>query len=119
MPQRVEAPDGRQDLARVWSRPRCRDPFPRDVGGHYRNFTVLPQRFLVPVTPGTHNPRSRRRMPTSIRNVGILKHQTTRHVPEQQDRLELLPLTESKVDPAEIIVGNQRAEAPRLSVVVP
>ena len=48
-----------------------------------------------------------------------MKRQTTRHAPEQQDGLALLPLVESNADRTEVAVSNQRADAPRLSVVVP
>ncbi len=48
-----------------------------------------------------------------------MKGQTTRRAPEQPDGLALLPLVGSNVDRAEDAVGNQRVDAPRLSVVVP
>jgi glycosyltransferase involved in cell wall biosynthesis len=58
-------------------------------------------------------------MSSPVRNVSALKGQTTRRAPEQPDGLALLPLVESDVDRAEVVVSNQQADAPRLSVVVP
>jgi len=49
----------------------------------------------------------------------VLKGQTTRRTAEQPDGLALLPLVESNVDSAGVADSNQRADAPRLSVVVP
>jgi len=48
-----------------------------------------------------------------------LKRQTTRQVPEEQDGLALLPLVEPTADGTEVAVSNLRADAPRLSVVIP
>jgi hypothetical protein len=58
-------------------------------------------------------------MPPSIENVVVLKRQTTRHAPEEQEGLALLPLVESNVERAEVAVGNRRTDALQLSVVVP
>jgi glycosyltransferase involved in cell wall biosynthesis len=74
---------------------------------------------LVPVPLGAHNRRSRRRVPSQVRNVAILKGQTTRRAHEQPDGLPLLSPVESNVDRAKTAVSNQRADSPRLSVVVP
>jgi glycosyltransferase involved in cell wall biosynthesis len=51
--------------------------------------------------------------------VVVLKSQTTRRASEQLDGLTLHPLVESNVDPAVSPISSQRADAPRLSVVVP
>jgi hypothetical protein len=48
-----------------------------------------------------------------------LKRQSPRYVAEQPDGLALLPPVEPDVDRKEVLVGHERAAAPRLSVVVP
>ncbi len=58
-------------------------------------------------------------MPFPVRNVVVLKRQTTRQVPEQHEGLALLPLVESNVDYTEAATSNERADVPRLSVVIP
>jgi glycosyltransferase involved in cell wall biosynthesis len=50
--------------------------------------------------------------------VVALKRQTTLPV-EHHDGLALLPLADSNVDQTEVASSNERADAPRLSVVVP
>jgi hypothetical protein len=75
--------------------------------------------FLVLVAAGAHNPRSQRGMSSPVRNVVALKGQITRRARKQSDGLALLPLVESPSDRAEVAVSDQRADAPRLSVVVP
>ena len=71
------------------------------------------------VPPGAHNPRSRRRMPSPARNVVVLKGRAARRAAEYADGLALLSPVESNGDRAEVPVARQRADAPRLSVVVP
>jgi glycosyltransferase involved in cell wall biosynthesis len=73
----------------------------------------------VPVAAGAHNPRSCRRTPSPVRNVVVLKGQTTRRARKEPDGLALLPLVESGVDRSEVMIRGQRADPPRLSVVVP
>jgi glycosyltransferase involved in cell wall biosynthesis len=58
-------------------------------------------------------------MPTRVRNLVVLKGQTTQRTAEQPDGLALLPQVESNLDRAQFAVGSQRADAPFLSVVVP
>jgi cellulose synthase/poly-beta-1,6-N-acetylglucosamine synthase-like glycosyltransferase len=48
-----------------------------------------------------------------------LKHQSTRDIAEHDDGLELLPLTGSFADRTEVATSSERADGPRLSVVVP
>ena len=48
-----------------------------------------------------------------------MKRQTTPQVAEQHDGLALVPLAESNVDQTEVVASNERADAPRLSVVIP
>ena len=58
-------------------------------------------------------------MPSPVRNVGIVKRQTPRHVSEQHDGLALLPPVESISDQPEVAANIERVDAPRLSVVIP
>jgi glycosyltransferase involved in cell wall biosynthesis len=48
-----------------------------------------------------------------------LKHQSTRDIAEHDDGLELVPLTGSIADRTEVATSSERADGPRLSVVVP
>ena len=55
----------------------------------------------------------------SAQDVIALKQQTSPQVSEQHDGLALLPLVDPDIDAADLRVSDQRAEGPRLSVVVP
>jgi len=58
-------------------------------------------------------------MSSPVRNIAALKGQTSRRAAEQSDGLALLPPVASHHDHAEGTASSQRANAPRLSVVVP
>jgi glycosyltransferase involved in cell wall biosynthesis len=96
-----------------------RRSLPSYFGGPCRNFTLPRRSVLVQVSPGAHNPRCRGRMPFPVRNVVGLKRQMTQQVSEEQDGLALLPLVEPTADSSDVVASNQRADGPRLSVVIP
>src|SRR5215207_7991266 len=115
----------RQDIARAEPSPSCRAPFPGVDGGSCRNCTRPRQRAwcrrrrerIIRVVSGGCRPQSG--MSSPVRNVVALKDQITRRARKQSDGLALLPLVESPSDRAEAVGSDERADAPRLSVVVP
>ena len=58
-------------------------------------------------------------MSAPVRTMIALKHQSTRDIAEHDDGLELVPLTGSFADRTEVATSGERADGPRLSVVVP
>src|SRR5918993_3804356 len=58
-------------------------------------------------------------MSAPVRTKIALKHQSMRDIAEHDDGLELVPLTGSFADRTEVATSSERADGPRLSVVVP
>ena len=58
-------------------------------------------------------------MSTPVRTMIALKRQSTRDTAEHDDGLTLVPLAGSIADRTEVVASSERADGPRLSVVVP